>query len=410
MSGDRVKGRRRSRPEFRPTLDGRLEPRFLLTNVGSHNQRAAQHSGGRLLGGFYLQTGFGGQLVEITTPDGGIFNVSTLNVNGISAGAGSVRARPVPRDPQHRVDLFVYNSTDSTVLTIDPQRQIFNLHDAHQFNSLTANSSPFLNIRNINLINRHGQTQIGQVLGYHSATFSGTLNVTSPAPVDRIAFEAIGPGARITTGGDVNTLDVAQNVSLGPGDYLHVGRDLNATQINGNINIGAGAQFVIGRDFAATVQPAKGSEPAFPISQATNSGGLVTSTTLFTSGVIGGNISIDPAGLFEIGRRPDNVLQIHGAFVGVNVDTPNLSINGVQGVQGLIPFVTPTGTSIANIPPAFIQLYGGAPPIIAPQPPAVAQTFASGPTVGAPTGPTTGPPTGTTPGTTSTPTTTTGTF
>ena len=416
MLGDRAKGRRKGRAEFRPTLDGRLEPRVLLTNTGSHNQRAAQHSGGRLLGNYYLQTGFGGQLVEITAPDGGIFNVSVLNINGTAAGAGAVRARPVPRDPQHRVDLYVFNSSSSSVLTIDPQRQIFNLHDAHQFNNNTANANPYLNIRNIYLVNRHGQSSIGQILGYHSATFSGQLNVTGSDPVDRIAFQSIGPGAQITTGGDINTLDVVGNISLGSGDFIHIGRDLNATQIGGNINIGAGAQFVIARDFGALVQQPKGSEPAYPISQSTSSGGVVTSTTLFTSGVIGGNIAIDPTGLFELGRRPDNILQIHGAIQGVNVNTPNISINGVQGVQGLLPFVIPSPINIGtaanpvSVPaPAFIQLYGGAPPVIPPQPPAVAQTGSTS-AISTATGTGTGTGTGTNTGTTGTTGTTTGTF
>ena len=45
--------------------------------------------------------------------------------------------------------------------------------------------------------------------------------------VDRIAFESLKPGASIVTGGDVNTLDVFNNLTIGGGPGIAIGRDLN---------------------------------------------------------------------------------------------------------------------------------------------------------------------------------------
>ncbi len=350
MLRDRAKGRR----DYRPTLDGRLEPRMVLSGA-----YAKQYSGGTFQGQFHFQTAYGGQAVQIRTPDGGVFVASLTNLAGTIAGAGAIHARAVPGDPLHRVDLYVSNSSSQTVLTIDTRSQGFFRSSAHTFNDLTGGQPPMLNIRNINITSRRNQpTMIGQILGYHSANLSGAINVTSASAVDRIAFNSIQPGARVSIAGDLNTLDVVTDINLGAGDYIHIGRDLNASQINGNINVANGGQFTIGRDTGGVVQPLKGSEPAFPSPVAlTQAVGSLSSTTLFITNVLGGNLTVSPGGLFSIGRRPQNQLLIHGA---INLNGGTLSANGVQGLPGLMQFilfqVPGTGTSATN--PALFYSQG----------------------------------------------------
>ena len=333
MFRDRAKERRTDRRALRPTLDGRLEPRIVLSSA-----RAQQLSGGTYQGGFHFQVAYGGQAVQIRTPSGGVFVASLANLAGTTAGAGSIHARAVPGDPQHRVDLYLSNTTSQSVLTIDTRGQAFFQSSAHEFNTATSGQPALLNIRNINITERRNQpTTIGQILGYHSANLSGSINVTSATPVDRIAFNSIQQGTRVSLAGDLNTLDVVTDVNLGAGDYFHIGRDLNASQIGGNINVANGGQFTIGRDTGSVVQPLKGSEPAYPSPVTLPITSTVGSaSTLFITNVLGGSINVDPGGTFIIGRRPQNQFLIHGS---INLNGGTLSANGVEGLAGLTQFI-----------------------------------------------------------------------
>ena len=100
---------------------------------------------------------------------------------------------------------------------------------------------------------------IGGILGFQSAALSGPLVSNGPGAIDRIAFSQLLPGASITTGGDVNTLDVLTGAALsGAGTGVFIGRDLNLLNVGGDLTLSNGAVFSIGRNLGLLPQPPKG--------------------------------------------------------------------------------------------------------------------------------------------------------
>ena len=69
----------------------------------------------------------------------------------------------------------------------------------------------------------------------------GPLTATASLTIDRIAFNAIMPGASILTGGTVNTLDVYQGITLNTGTSIQIGRDLNLLNVGGDIDLSNGS-------------------------------------------------------------------------------------------------------------------------------------------------------------------------
>ena len=116
-----------------------------------------------------------------------------------------------------------------------------------------ANRGHLLNIGQITV----NSGQIGDIEGFQDAELSGPLVASGTTAIDRIAFDAILPGASITTGGDVNTLDVLNGITL-TGTSINIGRDLNLLNVGGNIDLSNGSQFNIGRNLGLVSQPPKG--------------------------------------------------------------------------------------------------------------------------------------------------------
>ena len=79
---------------------------------------------------------------------------------------------------------------------------------------------------------------IGAIDGFQTANLVGPLVVSGTTTVDRIAFNSIDPGASITVGGTLNTLDVLQGITLNTGtnSNITIGRDLNLLNVGGNID------------------------------------------------------------------------------------------------------------------------------------------------------------------------------
>ena len=245
--------RRGNRRVFRPTLDGNLETRVLMTHLSA----------------IHAQTAAGGQAVVITNTSGTRFYVSTIN-------GGTVRALAASGG---RVNLIVDGSTASTLLeisTIVPNQ----IHGtAHTFNTSLSTNGNKLNIASINV----SSGTIGAIEGYQTANLSGAIVVAGTSRVDRIALNSILPGGAIQVGGDLNTLDVYHDVTLSGGN-ISVGRDLNWFETYGNVSLTSNANILIGRDSGNSFQVAKGSGNA---GQGIN---------------IGGNLSIAPGSAFAIGR------------------------------------------------------------------------------------------------------------
>src|SRR5581483_8565992 len=112
---------------------------------------------------------------------------------------------------------------------------------AHSFSYGMTNTSHLLNIGQI-IIN---SGQIGAIEGYHTADLSGPLVVSVTTAVDRIAFEDLLPGAMIQTGGDLNTLDILNNVTLDRGPGIVIGRDLNLFNVGQNVSLSNGASIKV---------------------------------------------------------------------------------------------------------------------------------------------------------------------
>ncbi len=229
MAHARTEARRSDRRAFRPTLDGRLEDRKLLSQLTAIRSRTAA----------------GGQAVVITNIDKTQYFVSVV-------GGGSVRAFPATGG---RVSLIVDGSTVDTLLEIN---QILPMHSqtagSHKFNTTNQIYSR-LNVASVTVTSG----TIGAIEGYRDSILSGPIVVSGTNRVDRIAFEQVARGGSISVGGDLNTLEILNNADFNVSTGLTVGRDLNWFNVGGNLTFQNGARAVIGRDLGLTAQPAKGS-------------------------------------------------------------------------------------------------------------------------------------------------------
>ena len=93
MAHDRTEGRRPGRRMFRPTIDGRLETRELLSKVAT----------------IRAQVAYGGQAAVVTEPTAQQFYVSVIN-------GGTIRVTPANGN---RVNIVVNGSTIDTMLEIN---------------------------------------------------------------------------------------------------------------------------------------------------------------------------------------------------------------------------------------------------------------------------------------------------
>jgi hypothetical protein len=286
MSRDHRRTYRPGRRAFRPSLDGRLESRLLLTGrTGSGVDPFFMHPG--------TMTINGGQAVLVDTQDHQLFRISVSD--GAFRSNGPTIRGHLRRDGS--IDLTVYGSTVNTVLEVDPiEHPIRFQRDRHVFPTGTMVHSGLLNIHSINVVTGN----INSILGYQTAELSGPITSMGTTAIDRIALFSIEPGGSIQTGGDVNTLDIFQNATLSNGPGLIVGRDLNWLVVGGDITIDSGAAFATGRDIGLTNQPPKGSDLG-------GQGGTIT-----------GNIVVNPGGAFVVGRSIDALVGVKGSIFGAS--------------------------------------------------------------------------------------------
>ena len=133
---------------------------------------------------------------------------------------------------------------------------------------------------------------------------SGPLVVSGTAAINRIAFYSILPGASITTGGDVNTLDVLNGINLsGAGTGITIGRDLNLLNVGGSLTLSDGANFTIDRNLGLVAQPPKGTGTGSNIlslnfTSVANS--IVTVSIPSVGSYIQGNVIVNPGSLFAL--------------------------------------------------------------------------------------------------------------
>ena len=305
MSGNRTKGRRPNRHDraFSPTPDGRLESRCLLSLL-SHSKPPGE------LQPLHLQVGYGGQTLQVTTKAGDIFDISIT-------GNGTVRGHWLPGHKE--LALTVQGTTGLSILDINPVNHPKTKGTAHQFSYKMTAQDHVLPIGSINVTSG----TIFQINGYHTADLYGPITVGGTAPVDRIALNSIQPGGSIVTGGDLNSLDILNGVTLdgsAGSNGIGIGRDLNEMSVGGNMLITNGAQFNVLRDVGLFAQVAKGTGPP----------GQGISVL--------GNLTVTPGSLFRIGRSLDGVIIVYGMINGLsNFSIPNPTSTNFIAVGGYTP-------------------------------------------------------------------------
>jgi hypothetical protein len=276
-------GNRAGRRAFRPALDGRLEPRCLLSR--SHPVQHFRVPSATVLNG--------GRGALVTDFDREQYRI-VISDDGFTGVGATVQAIPVAGG---QFDLIVRGSTPQTILEIDPFPHPKIAADPPVFSTGVKGHDGVLHIRNITIMSG----QIGQILAYRTADLSGTVIATATTPVDRLAFKDIEPGAVIATGGDVDTFDVFNDITLtGPPASIQVGRDLNFLNVGGNITIGNGSAIIVGRDIGLVAQPAKGTDP----------GGQ--------GATVNGDLTIGPNSTFLVKRNIDAPFIINGNVVGAS--------------------------------------------------------------------------------------------
>jgi hypothetical protein len=209
---------------------------------------------------------------------------------------GVVRAYPMSGG---RVGIIVDGSTQNTELTINPLGQQQRKGYAHSFAYGAAARGHLLNIGQLTI----NTGQIADIEGFQDAILSGPLVVSGTNSIDRIAFYSLAAGASITTGGDLNTLDVLTNISLS-GTSINIGRDLNLLNVGGNIDLTNGAQFNIGRNLGLVSQPPKGTGTGtnvLTLNYTSVANSIVSVTIPAVGGYVQGNLVTDATSSFNIG-------------------------------------------------------------------------------------------------------------
>jgi hypothetical protein len=373
MFESRKKGRRPESRAFRPLLDGRLETRMLLSSQAARTQKdlaishyllehpaaknafslnkpphlakhAPQFFGRtrRRSGVAATETARGGQNVEVNA--GGThymislsytFNtLATNSTESVSSSTSSTQTTTATAEqsvasanatfPQpigtvrayamsdHRVGIIVDGSTQNTDLTINPLGQAQKKGFAKSFAYGAGNLGHILNVGQLTVTSG----EIGDIEGFQSAVLSGPLVSSGTTAIDRIAFDAILPGASITTGGDVNTLDIYNGITL-TGTNIDIGRDLNLLNVGGNIDLSNGSQFNIGRNLGLVSQPPKGTGTGTNVlslnfTSVTNS--IITAIIPAVGSFIQGSIDVNPGSVFTIGGAVFNTMYVEGGI------------------------------------------------------------------------------------------------
>jgi hypothetical protein len=239
----RESGRRGNRRAFQPSLNGQLESRCLLSTGKVHIQ-VANH----------------GKISEVFNQQGEKFDI-------ILTGPGIVFAKPMSGG---RFRIVVNGTDQASTLEIDPTTRSKDKGQAHVFPGFPTPTSQQTAILNVGRMDVNSGN-IFQILAYKTANLSGPLKIAGPSTVDRIAFNALLPGATIQVGspppslgvsgqGDINTLDVFTNATLVGGPGIVVGRDLNDFTVGGTLDLQGGASVLVGRYIGLTPQPVKGSD------------------------------------------------------------------------------------------------------------------------------------------------------
>jgi hypothetical protein len=291
--------------------------RIQLAYIPNTVQTSAQ--GG--LGGFFTQTPAS----------------SLIQPHSLPQPAGTVRVYAMPNG---EVGIIVDGSTPNTELTINALPHPIPKGYAHSYAYGMSGETHILNIGQITV----NSGSIGAIDGFQTANLSGPLVASGTTTVNRIAFNAINPGASVTVGGTLNTLDVLQGITLNTGTSISIGRDLNLLNVGGNITLANGSQILIGRDMGAVLQPPKGTgtgSNVLSLNLPATTTQVAAAPQEAVSAYIQGDIIIGPGSAFVVGRNVDQTIYVIGnidpdSFSRIviphsNVATPPGTITGPSG-------------------------------------------------------------------------------
>ena len=237
--------------------------------------------------------------------NGQLGNTSTTDLRR-TGFAGSIdlpaadRHRSSLRDAGVSVGIIVDGSTQNTELTINPLGRQPSRRGSRR---ATPTARPIWVTSSMSARSPSIAVRSATSRGSRTAVLSGPLVASGTTSIDRIAFDAILPGASITTGGDVNTLDVLNGITLS-GTSINIGRDLNLLNVGGNIDLTNGAQFNIGRNLGLVSQPPKGTGTGtnvLTLNYTSVANSIVTVNIPAVGAYIQGNVTIDPTSSFNIG-------------------------------------------------------------------------------------------------------------
>ena len=292
MRPQRERMRRKNRRAFLPGLGGELESRCLLSSGKVSGKVSAEVTTRRFH--VTVQVGNHGKIAEVFDQQGQKFDI-------ILTGPGVVIASPMPNN---QVKIVVNGTNQASTLEIDPTQLKPVLHGAHSFPTFPTPSSQQSGVLNVGELDVT-TGNIFDILAYRTANLTGPLTVLGTNPVDRIALNAVQPGASIRVGtpppavgasgqGDLDTLDVFTNVTLTSGPGIIVGRDLNGIQVGGTLTLENGANVLVGRYVGLTPNLPKGTDLGV------------------TGGLIQGDLVIGPGSEFATGSAILNNVIVYG--------------------------------------------------------------------------------------------------
>ncbi len=258
---------------------------------------------------------------------------------------GTVRAYPISGG---KVGIILDGTTNQSELTISPYPFPQKKGYAHSFAYGQTKQTRILNVGQI-IVN---SGQIAAIEAYHTADLSGPLTITGPFAVDRIAFDALLPGASITTGSDLNTLDVLKGVNLsGPGTGIFIGRDLNLFNVGQDVNLSNNASIKVARYLGATTQPPKGTATGSNFLSLNQSlVGTGTSTIVPSlSGYIQGDVIINPGSVLAIGNFANPFDTIFGGIANSSLLSGTTAAPSVLLVTGRVDAPAANEIAIPNI-------------------------------------------------------------
>jgi hypothetical protein len=350
------------------------------------------HKAFHLITSVGTQTARGGQAVQVTAQDGSHYTIkldyssntlATDNAEGSNgqagnsstAGAtslvsqqngnypqpiGTVRAYAMPGG---KVGIIVDGSTPNTELTINPLGLPQKKGYAHSFAYGESTRNHILNIGQLTI----NSGEIGAILGYQDAVLSGPLIADGSSSIDRIAFDELLPGATISTGGDLQTLDILNSATLsGAGTGVFVGRDLNLLNVGGNLEITNGANFIVGRNLGLVPQPPKGTGTGsniLALNFTAVSGTTISVTIPSVGAFIQGNVAITPGSVFGIGSLIHAAMYITGSVtlsrLFVFYGSASQSNPPFEPTLPFPPDFNPPPSIIGGAPAGYVTALGG---------------------------------------------------